>query len=112
MDTQTYTRDFWHTKAGSLKYRVNHFIDGAYVPSADGRTFPTINPATGQAIAEVARGSEAEVNRAVAVARKTFKSGVWSRMDPRARMAVLERFSALVEANVEEFAILDSLDMG
>ncbi|MBD9372754.1 aldehyde dehydrogenase [Rhizobium sp. ARZ01] len=112
MDTQTYTRDFWHTKAGSLKYRVNHFIDGAYVPSADGRTFPTINPATGQTIAEVARGSEVEVNRAVAVARKTFKSGAWSRMDPRARMAVLEKFSALVEANAEEFAILDSLDMG
>lgn len=112
MDTQTYTRDFWRSKAGSLKYRVNHFIDGAYVPSSDGRTFPTINPATGEVIAEVARGSEVEVNRAVAVARKTFKSGIWSRMDPRARMAVLEKFSALVEANAEEFAVLDSLDMG
>ncbi|MBL0373790.1 aldehyde dehydrogenase [Rhizobium sp. KVB221] len=112
MDSQTYTRDFWHTKAGKLEFRVNHFIDGAYLPSADGRTFPSINPATGATIVEVARGGEAEVNRAVAVARKTFKSGVWSRMDPRARMAVLEKFSALIEANAEEFAILDSLDMG
>ncbi|QRM57317.1 aldehyde dehydrogenase [Sinorhizobium sp. BG8] len=112
MDSSTYTRDFWHGKASELKFRTNHFIDGAYVPSADGKTFPTINPATGTTIASVARGGEAEVNRAVAVARKAFRSGAWSRMEPRARLAVLERFSALIEANAEEFAVLDSLDMG
>ncbi len=112
MDASTYTHDFWRGKAAALTFRTEHFIDGAYVPSADGRTFPSINPATGQTIAEVARGGEAEVNRAVAVARKVFKSGAWSRMDPRARMAVLEKFSALIEANAEEFAVLDSLDMG
>lgn len=112
MDASTYTRDFWHTKAKSLIFRTLHFIDGAYVPSADGRTFNTINPATGEVLAEVARGGQAEIDRAVNVARKVFKSGSWSRMDPRDRMAVLERFSALVEANAEEFALLDSLDMG
>ncbi|MGN8154895.1 aldehyde dehydrogenase [Agrobacterium sp. 22094] len=112
MDTLTHTLDFWRGKASSLKFRTLHFIDGAYMPSADGRTFPSVNPATGETIVEVSRGGEAEVNRAVAVARKAFKSGVWSRMDPRARMAVLEKFSALVEANSEEFAVLDSIDMG
>lgn len=112
MDASTYTRDFWRSKAGSLTFRTQHFIDGAYVASADGRTFPTINPATGEAIAEVARGGAAEIDRAVAAARKAFRSGAWSRMDPRARMAVLEKFSALVEAHAEEFAVLDSLDMG
>ena len=112
MDTATYTRDFWHGRVQSLKFRSNHFIDGAYVPSADGRTFSTVNPATGRELAQVARGGTAEIDRAVAVARKAFPSGAWSHMDPRARMAVLERFSALVEANAEEFALLDSLDMG
>ncbi|TCU07606.1 aldehyde dehydrogenase [Rhizobium sullae] len=112
MDASTYTRDFWHGKAKSLKFRTLHFIDGAYVPSADGRTFNTINPATGEVLAEVSRGGQAEIDRAVSVARKAFKSGSWSRMDPRDRMAVLERFSTLVEANGEEFALLDSLDMG
>ena len=112
MDSATYTRDFWQAKAGALKFRTQHFIDGSYVASADGRTFPTINPATGAAITEVARGGEAEIDRAVAAARKAFKSGSWSRLDPRARMAVLEKFSALVEAHAEEFAVLDSLDMG
>jgi acyl-CoA reductase-like NAD-dependent aldehyde dehydrogenase len=112
MDASTYTKDFWYGKAKSLSLRTLHFIDGSYVPSADGRTFPTINPATGQAIAEVARGGEVEVNNAVRVARKTFKAGFWSCMDPRNRMAVLEKFSALVEQHAEEFAVLDSLDMG
>ena len=78
MDASTYTLDFWRGKASALKFRPQHFIDGAYVPSADGRTFPTINPATGETIAEVSRGGDAEINRAVAVARKTFKSGAWS----------------------------------
>lgn len=112
MDASTYTLDFWRGKAASLRFRTQHFIDGAYVPSANGLTFPSINPATGETIAEVSRGGAADVDRAVAVARKAFKSGVWSRMAPRARMAVLEKFSALVEANAEEFAVLDSLDMG
>jgi gamma-glutamyl-gamma-aminobutyraldehyde dehydrogenase len=112
MDASTYTHDFWRSKVSSLKFRTQHFIDGAYVASADGRTFPTINPATSGTITEVARGGEAEINRAVAVARKAFKLGAWSRMDPRARMAVLEKFSVLVESNAEEFALLDSLDMG
>lgn len=112
MDASTYTHDFWRGKVSALKFRTQHFIDGAYVASADGRTFPSINPATGETIIDVARGGEAEINRAVAVARKAFKAGSWSRMDPRARMAVLEKFSALIEANAEEFAVLDSLDMG
>ena len=112
MDASTYTHEFWRNKAAAVKFRTQHFIDGAYVASADGRTFPSINPATGKTIAEVARGGETEVNRAVAVARKAFRSGAWSRMDPRARMAVLEKFSALIQAHDEEFAVLDSLDMG
>ena len=60
MDTATYTRDFWHGRVQSLKFRSNHFIDGAYVPSADGRTFSTVNPANGQELAQVARGGTAE----------------------------------------------------
>lgn len=112
MDASAYSFEFWRTKAKTLKYRTQHFIDGAYVASADGRTFPSINPATGETITEIARGGEIEVNRAVAAARKAFKSGVWSRMEPRARMAVLEKFSSLIEENSQEFALLDSLDMG
>ncbi len=107
-----YTLAYWTDLAAKLRLRTQHFIDGAYRPSADGRTFATINPATGAELAQVARGGADEIDLAVPVARKTFKSGVWSRMDPRDRMAVLERFSALVAEHGDEFAVLDSLDMG
>lgn len=107
-----HTRDFWANRARAAKLRTQHFIDGAYVSSVDGNSFATINPANGEVIATVARGGQAEVDHAVAVARKTFKSGVWRRMAPRDRMAVLAKFADLIEAHAEEFAVLDSMDMG
>ena len=107
-----YTLAYWEAAAEALKFRTQHFIGGEYMPSASGATFPSINPATGAVIAEVARGGQAEIDKAVAVARKAFRSGAWSKMDPRDRMAVLEKFSALIEEKAEEFAVTDSLDMG
>ncbi len=107
-----HTRDFWANRARAAKLRTQHFIDGAYVSSASGQSFATVNPANGDVIASVARGGQTEVDRAVAVARKTFKSGIWRRMAPRDRMAVLARLADLIEAHAEEFAVLDSMDMG
>ena len=54
-------------------------IDGQHVPSASGRTFKTLNPATEQVIATVAEGNEADVDRAVAAARRAFE-GPWRTM--------------------------------
>lgn len=112
MDSQTHDRAYYAAKASSLTFETDHFIDGAFVPSRDGRRFETINPATGEPITSVARGSATDVDRAVTVARKTFRSGVWSKAAPRDRLAVLERFAALIESHGETFALLDSLDMG
>ena len=110
--TDPTTAAYWHARAAALKFETGHFIDGAFVPSLDGRVFETVNPATGAVLAEVAAGSAADVERAVASARRAFRSGVWSRMDPRARLAVLEKFSALIEENAELFAVTDTVDMG
>ncbi|NEY89481.1 aldehyde dehydrogenase [Tabrizicola oligotrophica] len=107
-----HTRDFWTNRARAAKLRTQHFIDGAYVSSASGQSFATVNPANGEVITTVARGGQGEVDLAVAVARKAFKSGVWRRMAPRDRMAVLAKFADLIEAHAEEFAVLDSMDMG
>ncbi len=106
------TLAYWQGLAEKLTLRTRHFIGGEHLPSADGRRFQTINPANGAVLAEVARGGQAEIDLAVSVGRKVFRSGVWSKMEPRARMAVLEKFAALIEAHGEEFAVLDSLDMG
>ncbi|BBE73252.1 aldehyde dehydrogenase [Oharaeibacter diazotrophicus] len=112
MDTQARDRAHFAAKAAATTFHTDHFIDGDFVPASDGRRFPTINPATGETLATVARGTQADVDRAVAVARRTFRSGVWSKAAPRDRLAVMERFAQLIEAHAEEFAVLDSLDMG
>jgi len=108
----TLTKADWQARAAALKPETRLFIDGEFVAAADGGTFATINPATGEALAEVARGRAADVDRAVASARRAFRDGRWSRMDPRGRMEVLARFADLVEAHAEDFALLDTLDMG
>jgi gamma-glutamyl-gamma-aminobutyraldehyde dehydrogenase len=92
--------------------RVHHFIDGEFRDSIDGNRFETINPANGETLAAVAAGGEKDVDAAVAAARRSFKSGDWSRMAPRERMQVLYRLTELVDEHAEELAVLDTLDMG
>lgn len=108
----TLTLKDWQARAAALKPDTRLFIDGAFVDAAKGGKFETVNPATGEVVAEVARGTAEDVNRAVASARKAFRSGVWSRMAPSDRMAVMRRFADLIEAHAEDFALLDTLDMG
>jgi gamma-glutamyl-gamma-aminobutyraldehyde dehydrogenase len=87
-------------------------IDGALVEARSGNTFETVNPATGDVIAKVPSGDATEIDLAVAAARRAFRSGVWSRLEPRARMQVLYRFADAIDAHTLEFALLDSLDVG
>ncbi len=102
----------WREWADRLRPEGRHFIDGAYVDSGDGATFADVNPATGNTVAQVARGGQTDVDRAVASARACFRDGRWSRMAPRDRMAVLYRFAELVDEYASELALLDTLDMG
>ncbi len=74
--------------------------------------FDSINPANGSVLAEVSRGDAADIDVAVASSLKTFKSGAWSRLAPRARMAIMLRFADLIEQHASDFALIDTLDMG
>ena len=107
-------RDRWHAIAAVARPRIETrlFIDGRFVDAVQGGRFTTVNPATGEALAEMSEGTEADVDRAVAAARRAFKAGVWSRMAPRRRMDVLYRFAALVDRHAESLAVLETLDMG
>src|SRR5215467_2272934 len=98
--------------AGKLKPETRNFIDGKFVDAKKGKKFETINPATGEVIASVARSDASDVDVAVKAARKAFKSGVWSRMAPRDRMTVIYKFARLLEENALQFALLDTTDMG
>ncbi|MBT2786238.1 MULTISPECIES: aldehyde dehydrogenase [unclassified Halomonas] len=102
----------WQTLAASLRFETHAFIDGAFVPAVGGSTLTSINPATGEALAEVASCNAPDAERATQVARATFESGVWSRCHPSKRKRVLLRLAELVETHRDELALLDTLDMG
>jgi len=103
----------WHARAKQLKYATGHFIDGKHVGSVEGNARITvINPATGEPLCEVAAGSAADIDRAVAAGRRAFKQGVWRNMAPRDRLSVLQRMAQLIDSNAERFALLDTLSMG
>jgi acyl-CoA reductase-like NAD-dependent aldehyde dehydrogenase len=88
------------------------FIDGRYVAAADGRTFQDVGPRDGRVLAEVARGGAEDVERAVAVARRTFDAGDWALADPGRRGRVLVRLSELMLEQLERLAAIESLDTG
>src|SRR5262245_47631187 len=92
--------------------RSQALIDGRFVSAEGGATFDDLNPATGEVLFEVAACSEADIDRAVRAARRSFEDGVWSRLNPRERKETLLRFAELVEANAAEIALLDSTDAG
>jgi phenylacetaldehyde dehydrogenase len=87
-------------------------IDGKWVDSASGKTFPVYNPATGEEIAQVAEGGKEDINRAVEAARKTFEDSPWRRMTPSERGRVIWKIGDLILENLDELAELDSLDNG
>jgi aldehyde dehydrogenase (NAD+) len=87
-------------------------INGVWQNAVSGKTFETLNPATGEVIAKVAEGDKADVDKAVAAARHAFEKGPWRRMNARERGKILYRLADLVEKNLEELAKLESLDNG
>jgi acyl-CoA reductase-like NAD-dependent aldehyde dehydrogenase len=80
--------------------------------AADGRTFTTVDPATGREIAEVAQGGAEDVARAVAAAREAFANGPWSSMPAAGRERLMHALADALEARAEEFAQIESLDNG
>jgi aldehyde dehydrogenase (NAD+) len=87
-------------------------IDGKWVDSHSGKTFETINPATGDVIAHVAEGHKADIDKAVKAARKAFDKGPWRKMNARERGRLLYKLADLIEQNFEELAALETLDNG
>ncbi len=87
-------------------------IDGRLVDATSGRTFESLNPATGEVLAHVAEGDAHDIDLAVAAARRAFDEGPWATMKPFDRQTVLSRFADLVEQRHDELARLDTLDMG
>jgi gamma-glutamyl-gamma-aminobutyraldehyde dehydrogenase len=106
------TKQEYRAIAEGLDFPTGAFIDGGYRPAASGKTFATVNPATGETLAEVAACGAEDVDVAVAKAREAFDDGRWSRLHPGARKDVLIRFCKLLTRNRRELAVIESLDSG
>ena len=87
-------------------------INGEWVDAANRETFETINPATGDTIAQVAAGDAPDVDKAVAAARKAFEGGPWRKMSATERGKLMFKLADLIEQNKEELARLETLDNG
>jgi aldehyde dehydrogenase (NAD+) len=87
-------------------------IGGKWLDSVSGKTFETLNPATGEVICQVAEGDKADIDLAVKSARKAFEEGPWSKMNASERGRLLNKLADLIEQNKDELAALESLDNG
>ncbi|MFO0930555.1 MAG: aldehyde dehydrogenase family protein [Gemmataceae bacterium] len=99
-------------KAPKVKEQQPLLIGGKWRDSVSGKTFPTLNPATGEVICHVAEGDRADVDLAVAAARKAFEEGPWPKMSAAERGRLLNKLADLIERNKEELAALEALDNG
>src|SRR5699024_2918444 len=95
-----------------LKSEKQLFINGQFVNSADGKTFETVNPATGDKLATVSEAGKEDVDAAVNAARKAFDSGPWSKISAAERSRLIYKLADLMEEHKEELAQLDTLDNG
>ncbi|MBD1551539.1 aldehyde dehydrogenase family protein [Pseudomonas typographi] len=111
-DLQQRNAEAWRQRVAGFAYGVDNLIDGQRRPALSGATFEVLNPASGRPHTQAPRSSAEDVDLAVQAARRAYRSGSWSRLAPRERMAVLYRFADLVEARTEALAMLDVLDMG
>ncbi len=98
--------------AGKLPIRTRAFIDGDYHPAISGDTFSTLNPATGEHLADVAHCGIDDVDKAVRAARRAFDDGAWSRAAPEHRKEVLLKLADLISAHANELAVMESIDCG
>src|SRR5882762_3432371 len=85
------------------KYQL--LIDGQWVDAESGKTFATPNPSTGETLAEVAEAEKADVDKAVAAARRAFE-GKWSKISARDRGRLLYKLSQLIEQHAPALAAL------
>lgn len=101
----SHTSSFIRQKHGLL-------IGGEWVQAASGKRFDVKNPATEETLTSVAEGDKADIDKAVAAARKAFTSGAWPKLTASQRGKLLWKLADLLEQNLDEFAELESLDNG
>ncbi len=106
------THEEYQAIAKDLNLPTTAFVDGGFRPAASGKTFETVNPATGETLAEIAACGAEDVDFAVGKAREAFDDGRWSKLSPGERKDVLIRLAKLMTRNARELAVMESLESG
>lgn len=88
------------------------YIDGAFVESESKETFQVINPVNNQPFARAYKGRTADLERAIAAARRAYDEGPWGRMSAKERSKLLLKAGQLLAARAEEFAVIETLECG
>jgi len=99
-------------RAAALDLPACAFVNGKYMPAKSGKTFDTINPATGEVLTKIAACGAEDIDLAVEKARKAFDQGVWSRLHPTERKAIMIQWVKLIKRHRYELAVMESLDSG
>jgi len=100
------------TRAFLAEGELGHVINGRDEPSASGDRMETINPATGEAFADVATGNAEDVDRAVRAARASFEDGRWRDLPPVEKERILRRYAELIVEHRDLLSDIDVLDGG
>ncbi|WP_171208722.1 MULTISPECIES: aldehyde dehydrogenase [unclassified Ruegeria] len=106
------TQDEYKSIAAGLDLPTGAFIDGGFRPAISGKTFATVNPATGEKLTDIAACDAQDVDFAVEKAREAFEDGRWSRLHPSDRKDILIRLCKLMNRNARELAVMESIDSG
>ena len=105
-------RQSWERLAGALRPEGRALIAGRLQAAQDGRVFQDVSPIDGSLICQVARGAAADIDLAVAAARRSFESGSWRRTAPKERKRILRRFAEAIRADTARLALLETRDVG
>ena len=98
--------------AAALRLPDRAFIDGDWSASDNGALIETSNPATGAVLSTLAHCGQKDVDRAVAAARWSFRSGAWTRCAPEKRKDALLKLAALIRRDGVRLAVMESLESG
>lgn len=101
-----------HYVPEGLPSRIQHYIDGTFVDSVGGETFDVLDPVSNETYATAAAGQKADIDLAVAAAKRAFDEGPWPRLLPRERSRILHRIADAVEAQDQRLAELETFDTG
>ncbi|MFY0663763.1 MAG: aldehyde dehydrogenase [Natronospirillum sp.] len=104
--------EYWQNKAAAMRPDGRAWVDGKSCDAINGETFAKHSPIDNRLLTPVASCDQADADAAVVAARRVFERGDWSKLAPAKRKVKMQRFADLIEANKEELALLETLDMG